>query len=141
MDFRLWTLDWLGCGGERDDEPISPAGDGLDEAWRFGVLPQHVAQVADIGVEQSRAHTSLGLRGFEEFLLGHQPVGVLGQVAQDGEGFRSEGKNLVPLPELLSRAVQGKGGKVNDGFRFHASNPLSDPPSIRFKPNACDRGQ
>jgi len=71
-------LDWLGCGGERGDEPIPPAGDGLDEAWRLGVFPQHVAQVANVGVEQSRAHTGFGPHGFEQFLLGHQPVGVLG---------------------------------------------------------------
>ena len=51
--------------------------------------------------------------GLEEFLSADQAVGVLYQVAQDGEGLGPKGDLLRSLPELLVGEVKAKGRKYN----------------------------
>lgn len=62
--------------------------------------------------------------GREQLLLGHEPVGVHGQIPQDSKGVGPQREQLASLPQLLVVAVQTKREKVDDGFRLHRRFPL-----------------
>ena len=109
-------------GGERGDEPVAPSARRLDEARVLGVVPKRAPQLADITPQQSLTDIAVLPDGLQQFLLGEQPLRMLGEIAQEQKRLRPQGQKLTPAPESLVREVQPKGRKGEVAFVHHRTS-------------------
>jgi hypothetical protein len=79
-----------------------------------------VAQLPDALRDGGLGHRNVGPYGVEQFLLGHQPAGVLREAAQHLEGFGPQREFLVARAQASSRQVEGEPVKLE--------NPLENLP-------------
>lgn len=85
-------------GGAGADEAIAPAMPGLDVARGLGIVAQGLADLVDGRLQDAFADVLAGPEGVENFGFGEQPVRVLEQVAQHGEGAWPQDDRLIAAP-------------------------------------------
>jgi hypothetical protein len=111
----------------RGDEPVAAAVDGLDEPRHPGPVPERFADLPDADVQRGVGHQGVAPDRVEEFPLGDQPAGPLGQVAQDGEGLRGQrdGPRAGPraAPQPLVGRVQAECAEADLGVALHGPVP------------------
>ena len=66
-------------------ELVSLSSNGDNQAGVFRVVIQRLAQMGDVLRQIPLFHEGVAPHGFQQFLLGDQPVGVLSQKEQDVE--------------------------------------------------------
>ena len=93
--FKLRTQDSL-LRTDSSDEAKPAVVNGLDEAWRIGVILQCQAQFADRLGERVLGNGRVGPDGVEQLALGHQRPRTLDQVAEHGERLGSQWNGLQP---------------------------------------------
>src|SRR5262245_14707245 len=88
-----------GLRGERGAEAVRPPGAGLDELRGPPRVAEGSAELANAGDQRRVAHDHARPHRRKDFVFAHQLSMVLGQIAQDRQGFVGEAEQLLPAPE------------------------------------------
>src|SRR5439155_21039753 len=93
-----------GAGRDRDlrrpaEEPVALTSDRLEEPRCRRILAERGAHLSDADAHDARADGDVRPYGAKELGAGHEPAGMLGQVAEQGERLSPQRSLDVPAPQ------------------------------------------
>lgn len=94
---------------------------GFNEAWRFWIVAESLADLTNHNFEDGIADKSVRPDGVQEIIFGDELARMSKKMVKHCEGFGSELDRLRPSPQLLVSQVQAKGIEDDVFFVPHSS--------------------
>lgn len=130
-----------GDQGHRGYEAIPAPGHGAQEAARRPSIVQGLAQGTNGHAHHGIRDGCLGPDGVEEFLFGHQTLGVGHQIVQHIKGFGRQSDGLSTAPQAGIRRIQRKEAKGPERSGIgHGRSSRSGTTGHKVNPTRPDYG-
>src|SRR6185437_1903633 len=114
----------LVMNGDGSEKAVAAFGYGFDEAGVGGVVTEELAQLEHVGAEDLGLNVGFGPEGFEKLIMRDEALGVLDQIAKNGEGTRSEAEAPIFPPETLVGQIKTEFAKgLHGGVRTSVDFP------------------